>query len=644
MITPKSFRRVYKLTLLAVIVFGVTLTALLLQPNKASADICTANGRDCYFGYFTNVYDGGPPANGTRFNVMSAPALLNVNNAAQLVSTLSSAMGGCPGGALWNQNDQNAVGAAFIVVSMMYGAAGAGMPKNTACSVFAQWEATVYNLEASGHINFNLVHNFGGVNSRSTLVDAAFYPSTGSALSIVFYNPSTGAPAYAIKKDCANPLGQISAISLNYSLQPSIQVQRPDGSAVSGPVEPGEQIVLRYYINNTGTTSSVPVTCDGRANNVGGYAVTSPPTGGGAPSYTCRPPQPNQVFPAGSLTMVGGPENITPVANTTYCRTITVTPATTSGNTTSAEVCIPVVSKPYLKVYGGDISAGGGLETAPNTCTANNNAAVAAWNRGTTGTYSGAGAQYAVQAMSTITEFASAQGNAGGAPVPTGLAFANSSTNLASGRYGGSYGSTKCIPDYFSQKPTTGVQPLASLTPGEGTYQASGNTTLAGANINPGDKVTVYVDGNLFITANINFPGSWTPTTIPFLKVVVRGNIYISGAVTQLNGIFIAQNNAGAGGIIYTCASGFSAPTLANGAFYNSCTNKLTINGAFMAHSVEFTRTRGTLRAATTAEASSSANISETFNFGPAFWMMQPSSTEGRVDNYDAITSLAPVL
>jgi hypothetical protein len=309
-----------------------------------------------------------------------------------------------------------------------------------------------------------------------------------------------------------------------------------------------------------------------------------------------------------------------------------------------------VANKPYLKVYGGDISAGNGLETAVDTCTSNTNAKVISWNERAAGAYSGAGVQYATYALNSITDFASAQGNAGGAPVPTGLSFANTATNVAAGNFGGSFGSVGCIPNYYTRKPATtlGLPPtIAAMS--TGSYGATGTTTFPGAgvgsgNVTSGEKITVYVQGDVVINGNITYQGNWSAANVPLFQLVVLGNIFIGGNVTQLDGVYIAQRNGGAGGNIYTCANGTTPPTLTNGAFYNGCNNRLTINGAFVANSVEFLRTFGTLSQSTPGETSGASTGGEVFNFNPTLWMAQPLDTDGRVDNYDAITSLPPVL
>src|SRR5687768_3482765 len=88
-----------------VFVFIATAGLITFYPQQANADQCSINGRDCYIGYFSGAYDGGP---GTpRNNVISAPAMLNVNNAIDLVNNVASHMV-CAGGVLQNQNSQNA--------------------------------------------------------------------------------------------------------------------------------------------------------------------------------------------------------------------------------------------------------------------------------------------------------------------------------------------------------------------------------------------------------------------------------------------------------------------------------------------------------------------------------------------------------
>jgi hypothetical protein len=132
---------------------------------------------------------------------------------------------------------------------------------------------------------------------------------------------------------------------------------------------------------------------------------------------------------------------------------------------------------------------------------------------------------------------------------------------------------------------------------------------------------------------------------MPLFQLVVRGNIYISESVTQLDGIYIAQPTSATNGNIYTCASASGVPVATNDtAIYTRCSNTLTVNGAFIAREVQFLRTRGTLSQSSPAELSTSGNIAEVFNFSPATWIQQPPVPTDMLEGYDAITSLPPVL
>jgi len=158
----------------------------------------------------------------------------------------------------------------------------------------------------------------------------------------------------------------------------------------------------------------------------------------------------------------------------------------------------------------------------------------------------------------------------------------------------------------------------------------------------------VFVDGDVYITGNITYTGSWSYNNIPLFQIVARGNIYIDRSVTQLDGVYIAQPWADLShGYVYTCTTGAAAPTLAAGAFYNSCTTPLKVNGSLVTRSLQLLRTSNSLHDASSAQNRSNTKAAEIFNYGPGFWITQPDLTTtngGEVDNYDAITSLPPVL
>lgn len=639
-----------RLAALALLIVGSVLVYV-TPPQSVKADPGQPGpyNRRLNYGYFfnrlhtsgTDVIPGG--INSTSLNQFIA----DIRNRAQNV------------GGGWSL--QNRRGAEFIIQTMR------NAPGNTfpTLAEINDWEARVRSLVANGgSINFNAPVSFT-INSYWQVPgdDDAFFTLNGGTYvwhpgnfydgervgnSIAFYN-SAGQRIYAIRRACGNPVGTSFPglpPAVSHNLNPVINatvVGAPAGSTVA---EAGDTITFNYRINSTTGTASGVVNCHAHnVNHTGYFATPATPETGGANVPTSCP----RTFPGNSSTQVAT-ESVTAAFNTTVCRTLFVEPATSAGIERGTQVCVVVAGKPYMKVYGGDVSAGGGLETSPDTCSVNNNAAVVAWNRGSASSFVGASSQYAVQATAGITDFATALGNAGGAPAGTGLAFANTSTNLATGLFGGNFGSSRCIKDYYGERASLGALPnVSTIATGSGlmTYEGTTDTTLGALTLNPGDRWTIYVNGHLRLTGNIQFNTvGMNAANMPFLKIVARGNIYVGGGVTQLDGLYIAQVNGASTGTIYTCATGspLTAPTLANGAFYNGCNNKLVVNGAFIANSVEFGRTRGTLRGSTVAEQGTSNNLAEVFNFGPAFWMAQPPQGSGRVDSYDAITSLPPVL
>ncbi|HEU4914129.1 MAG TPA: hypothetical protein VFT16_01860 [Candidatus Saccharimonadales bacterium] len=627
--------------------------------QEASAASCSDSkiwfNRARWCGYFKNKLD----MDGLDVRNGGVPA--RVNTATEFINMIK--------GDLSSGNAHRITGAQFVILTMIGRAAGT--PKSVSAAQLADWEArvrTYANISENGTTSYG---NNGRIDwnayahwpcgTRNTFYqddrdDVAPYledPSNGTCENgsvmdaHIYFRNASGGIIYVIRRACMNPLGAIGPLSPNpepnFNLNPIINATVNGAAGTSAQV--GDTVSFSYVVSNTGTTASDNTACSTYRNTYTGYRAANPtPSPGGAagPNPGCP-----RDFGVGSTT-VATESFVVTTANQTHCRSLFVNPATWGGGQRGREVCVIIASQPYLKVFGGDISAGGGLESG-GTCTNNANAAVISWNKRAAGAYAGAGAQYAVVAMDTITDFSSALGNAGGAPKPAGLSLANTTTNVASGNFGGNFDAANCIANYWGRKPATTKPMVANVsTMTTGAYAGTGNVTLAGGNVNPGQRISVYIDGNLYLTGNITYPGSWSASNMPLLDVVVRGNIYISGAVTRMDGVFISQRNASTGGTIYTCASGFSAPTLTAGAFYNSCTNKLTVNGAFIANSVEFLRTAGTLQQSnageTTAATGTGNNAGEVFNFNPSLWMVQPSDTNGSVDNYDAITSLPPVL
>lgn len=158
----------------------------------------------------------------------------------------------------------------------------------------------------------------------------------------------------------------------------------------------------------------------------------------------------------------------------------------------------------------------------------------------------------------------------------------------------------------------------------------------------------MYANSDVYISRNISYNTSgWgAPGDIPSFKlVVVGGNIYIGAGVTKLDGIYAAELKAGVGGGIYTCAKGNSLPwnpstDYATG-YYQACKQQLVVTGAFIAKTMHFLRTYGSV-GQSSGDTLGSNHAGEVFQYTPELWL--PRGANVPDSGYDAITGLPPIL
>lgn len=347
-----------------------------------------------------------------------------------------------------------------------------------------------------------------------------------------------------------------------------------------------------------------------------------------------------------------------------------------------------VVNRPYVRVYSGDIAAGGGFgpscghtESLIKTFTSPvpRQKPVAPGDERLSNK-SGSGTQLAALALGDISGFTSASMRSTNPLLPRGLTFANTTPmNPTNGdddgtRFGGrlATGDGWCAPDYFrtTQLPNDDASKQAAITDSspispndpalEPGHQSvfnldSGFKTLTSAP-NYTKKHTMYVDGNVYISGNIAYRAQdWTTIAeIPNFTLVVRGNIYISNQVSQLDGLYIAQPREGVAnsGRIYTCANS-GAGIVAPGAMFTDCgasgpdKRQLVVNGAFIAQKVVLNRTGYSLRDSTYQEPHTNTRAAEVFNYTPELYLSPPifwSNSSPTSGNYESISTLAPIL
>lgn len=634
---------------------GVALPALAKQALAAGCDPpAIMFGRYRWCGYFYNRFEDS----GTVVRPGGVPS--SVNNATDFINLVEGD---------YRSGDTHRITEAVFVVRTMIGAplpsppCSLGSCKSLTSAQLTEFEKRVrsyantretgsQSFGVNGHIDWfhsDYMH-CGDYNSyyQPTYHDIAPYiindsntpecNDTGTRFDHIFIYDSSGAVIWRIRRLCMNPLGTLQPLDVappQYSLSARISVTSGGSPLTSGSyVQAGDPITFTYDVVNSQSDTASGIGCQAHANNKSGWqAIPAPETTGPNPTgVTCR-----SSFGAGTTRL--GTETIASAPNdTSVCRSLIISPSTPSGGTSQVEVCVYVSSRPYSRVYGGDVSAG---NPQSNACGTTTQAGIVGWSKDLT-SYAGAGTKYAALAINSIYDFATNLGNTGSsATAPSGLAFAN--TTRSGDLYGGNFGALPCMTDYYANRNGNSFSGggISSLT--TGSYVATGPINISG-NINPGNRVVLYVDGNVTITGNITFPGNWTVSNMPYFQLVVRGNIFIDRSVTNVDGIYVAQSNGANTGIIYTCSNG-ATPYIpsAAGSFNTPCNAKLTINGAFVAKQVQLLRTNGTVKRSTAGESNTSSDQAEVFNFSPALWMAQPPNIPSQ-SKYDTITSLPPIL
>jgi hypothetical protein len=204
-----------------------------------------------------------------------------------------------------------------------------------------------------------------------------------------------------------------------------------------------------------------------------------------------------------------------------------------------------------------------------------------------------------------------------------------------------------CAPDYYDTTQKTGADapgPFGGggVPPATAQYKATGPISISTSTIGLNQQTTIYVDGDVTITGNITYTGSYdatVPTKIPYFVLIAKGNISIDPAVTQLDGLYVSQLDpaTGKGGVFATCIGGLL------------CNQQLKINGAVLAQEVDLLREHGTQgplsadpNGICTPTGSSNCPPAEIFNFIPAMILGQPNFAPAP-SNLKSLFSLPPV-
>ncbi len=444
--------------------------------------------------------------------------------------------------------------------------------------------------------------------------------------------------------------------------------------------ESNDPIDMRVSFNNIGQGQLAA------GANLGVSYTGTPNYSNGNTAYSARP------LPAGqtALSNSGAISFSQPAGDYTITWTVTGDPRANS--LTGATACtgtIRVSDKPYFRAYGGDVVVGISQPPGTLSCPGWNSVAGSSIKAFTTssgpGIGKGAGVQLAAFALGQIDGFSTTTGQMSATPpgaqgtgiFPKGLAFANKGSGSGNSTYGGGSELPWCPPDYFNtdSRPaapsgtflTALLTPLTGLAsdsyfydatmpppfplPGlyefrlnNGTFKATCLPLLPCNNLGNDDRITVYVNGDVIIDGDITYDTSnWSVGKIPSLYVIAKGNIYIQPNVTQIDGVYIAQEGAPGTGRIYTCANGKNVPTQTF--LVDSCRTKLTVNGTLIAQRLRLFRLNNSRLQSSPQELSGSPTIAEMVSFGPETWLTVPAPfPPSTIDGYDAATSLPPTL
>jgi len=197
-----------------------------------------------------------------------------------------------------------------------------------------------------------------------------------------------------------------------------------------------------------------------------------------------------------------------------------------------------------------------------------------------------------------------------------------------------------------------------------------------------GKHFTLYVNGDLQIDKNICYASAcgsvFTYNNIdemPYLTIIAKGSIFVDKDVTQMDGLYIALDDAATDmtigsdttykpGTIYTCTKDFKAPRESGfdeASVVANCGKRLQVNGALVAqNAVEFWRIKNSLRDSkkgdssllltpaspcAPAPASGGSNCAaEEINFIPELLLSNPAFSSGKSGlDLDTFTGLPPI-
>jgi hypothetical protein len=598
------------------------------------------------------------------YNEAGSPSTTNVPCFSASCQITNIAATGAPGNII--VAGQPVIVTASITNNSNYGLPLANQNGNNGLALYSgdDYGHNGYNIDAPpGYVNYNA--NPGFENAEPTWIPAGQSELISFQLPIPNDVASINVASFAHASFSDFALGAPCSINMNVyeKFELTANAYQPNGNSedpgTSIPYEAGVSTSLPNYPVNAGTNSNftlngTPLFPPHVENN--NYVTT--------PNNAHNPPDQTTLigaWPVSQATLSGGDKYCTNIAINGGAWNVgyrgpggpgNVADTSADGND-SAQQCLTITNEPYFKVYGSSIFAGGNYSGSSGFIFGG---ALKGWNSdsspGDQGV--GAGSQFLSLLVSgAISGVASGQNSASFVANPNlaysgvGLSFANNfsnpndashagdiNTGVGNPHMGGDYSGTMLYP--AEQSLIGPTQTLRGQTGGNYTASINGvggldtgaeksyvygtptnqvNLTLTPGQIQNGDNVSLYVNGNIQITpvpggaTSITYPGdnTWNVTSdttggivsnIPSFSLVATGNVYIDPGITELDGLYEAgiDNSSGE---LSTCADDFTQVT---NDIFDTCEKQLIIYGNFVANHINLLRTYGSLRNSTANE------------------------------------------
>lgn len=363
-------------------------------------------------------------------------------------------------------------------------------------------------------------------------------------------------------------------IPYSYTLTPIVSINPKD------VVEDGSSFTVTSSIKNDGATKSKPSNWS--------LTETVKYPNGSTRSTTNVGGAGNVIFDQNSPKIVA---TLTPAASgeagTKYCYRLAVYPRSgVDDSEVSTETCITIGKKPKVQIIGGNLSAGGLVNTSTSV---KNSRMFGSW------TEYGVFAVKDISGMASGSAFASNNGLAGYSVCNySTLSFTNVKTGAST-----CSGNTGTIGNYVGANTASNVAAsfpggntindssvnANNLVSGSGVYigSKSGDLTLSSSTLSAGKSVILKVSGTVTIADNQYYENKtyMNATDLPQL-IIIANNINILDSVTNIDAWLIANN-----GNINTC-SNFSGVLTTD-----KCSQKLTINGPVSSKKLFLNRTAG---------------------------------------------------